>query len=60
MLTPLDSEHLAHSLNRWLAHHDGTLPGALALDTKFFREAVGVLSRVETDTSAPVTSAIVD
>ena len=60
VLTRLDPEAFAQVLNRWLAAHAGTLPGALALDAKFIREAVGVLSLVEADTGAPVALAIVD
>ena len=60
VLTRLDPEAFAQVLNRWLAAHAGTLPGALALDAKFIRDAVGVLSLVEADTGAPVALAIVD
>lgn len=60
VLTRLDPELFARSLNRWLAQHAGTLPGALALDAKFIRDAVGVLSLVEADTGAPVAMAVVD
>ena len=60
VLTRLDPEGFAHCLNRWLAQHAGTLPGALALDAKFIRDAVGVLSLVEADTGAPVAFAVVD
>lgn len=60
VLTRLDPEAFAHVLNRWLAAHAGTLPGALALDAKFIREAVGVLSLVEADTGVPVALAVVD
>lgn len=60
VLTRLDPEAFAQVLNRWLCAHAGTLPGALALDAKFIRDAVGVLSLVEADTGAPVALAIVD
>lgn len=60
VLTRLDPEAFAQTLNRWLHAHAGTLPGALALDAKFIREAVGVLSLVEADSGAPVALAIVD
>jgi hypothetical protein len=60
VLTRLDPEAFAQTLNRWLLAQAGTLPGALALDGKFIREAVGVLSLVEAETGAPVALAIVD
>lgn len=60
VLTRLDPEAFARTLNRWLCAHAGALPGALALDAKFIRDAVGVLSLVEADTGVPVALAIVD
>ena len=60
MLTRLDPEVFAQALAPWLSAHAGTLPGAVALDGKFIRDAVGVLSLVEADTGAPVALAIVD
>jgi len=60
VLTRLDPEAFAQSLNRWLAAQAGALPGALAMDAKFIREAIGVLSLVEADTGVPVALAIVD
>jgi hypothetical protein len=60
VLTRLDPEAFAQVLNRWLAAHAGVLPGALALDAKFIRNALGVLSLVEAETGAPVALAIVD
>src|SRR5690606_7702283 len=48
------------ALAPWLQAHATALPGALALDAKFIRDAVGVLSLVEADTGAPVALAIVD
>ncbi|MCC5025571.1 MAG: ISAs1 family transposase [Candidatus Synoicihabitans palmerolidicus] len=60
VLTRLDPEAFAQALNRWLTTHAGALPGALALDGKFIRDAVGGLSLVEADTGAPVALAIVD
>jgi hypothetical protein len=60
VLTRLDPEAFAHALNRWLCAQAGALPAALALDAKFIRDAVGVLSLVEADTGAPVALAVVD
>ena len=60
MLTRLDPEVFAQALAPWLLAHAGSLPGAVALDGKFIRDAVGVLSLVEADTGAPVALAIVD
>lgn len=60
VLTRLDPEAFAQALAPWLEAHATALPGALALDAKFIRDAVGVLSLVEADTGAPVALAIVD
>src|SRR5690606_3374101 len=60
VLTRLDPEAFAQALAPWLQAHATALPGALALDAKFIRDAVGVLSLVEADTGAPVALAIVD
>ncbi len=60
VLTRLDPEAFARALTTWLSAHAAALPGALALDAKFIRDAVGVLSLVEADTGVPVALAIVD
>jgi len=60
VLTRLDPEAFAKALAPWLSAHAGALPGAVALDGKFIRDAVGVLSLVEADTGAPIALAIVD
>lgn len=60
VLTRLDPEAFSRTLNRWLLAQAGALPGALALDAKFIRDAVGILSLVEADTGAPVALAVVD
>lgn len=60
VLTRLDPEAFANALGPWLQERAGALPGALALDAKFIRETIGVLSLVEADTGAPVALAVVD
>lgn len=53
LLRQMDVDEFARVLNDWLAHHEGSLPAALALDGKFIRETVGLVCMVDHETGAP-------
>ncbi len=54
LLTKLDIEKFSEVLTRWLSQHRGTLPVALAMDGKFIRDTIGIVTLSEHDTGAPV------
>lgn len=54
LLTQLDLDAFSQSLSEWLAQHRGTLPVALAMDGKFIRDTVGLVTLAEHETGAPV------
>lgn len=54
LLTQLDLDAFAKVLSAWLAQHRGSLPVALALDGKFIRDTVGLVTLVEHETGSPV------
>ena len=54
LLTKLDLDLFAATLSEWLQQHQGSLPAALAMDGKFIRDTVGLVSLVEHETGAPV------
>ncbi len=60
VLTRLDPEAFAQTLNQWLAEHQDRLPRALAMDGKMIRDIVGMVSLVQTEDGAPVALAIMD
>lgn len=53
-LRKLDVDAYAKVLTDWLAEHEGTLPRQLAVDGKFVKDVVGVVTLVNTETGAPV------
>ena len=54
LLTQLDLDAFSQVLSEWLAQHRGTLPVALAMDGKFIRDTVGLVTLAEHNTGAPV------
>jgi hypothetical protein len=54
LLTQLDLNAFSQVLSEWLAQHRGTLPVALAMDGKFIRDTVGLVTLAEHETGAPV------
>jgi hypothetical protein len=53
LLTQLDLNAFSQVLSDWLARHRGTLPVALAMDGKFIRDTVGLVTLAEHDTGSP-------
>lgn len=60
ILTRMDPASFAQTLSKWLAQHQDTLPGALALDGKMIRDIIGTVSLVEVEDGSPVSMAIMD
>ena len=58
LLCKVDPDSLAERLTDWLRTQSGSLPGALAMDGKFIRDTVGVLSLADHETGAPEAMAI--
>jgi len=58
LLKQLDVDAFAQCLSQWLCAHQGQLPAALALDGKFIRDTVGVVSLVEHQTGEPRAMAV--
>lgn len=54
LLTQLDLDAFSQALSEWLAQHRGSLPVALALDGKFIRDTVGLVTLAEHETGSPV------
>lgn len=53
-LKKLDLADFGEKLSAWLQSQEGTLPRRLALDGKFVKEVMGVVSMVDCETGAPV------
>jgi len=53
LLRDIDPKETAKVLTKWLGERSGSLPGALAMDGKFIRDTVGVLTLADHDTGAP-------
>lgn len=53
LLREIDPKELARVLTKWLGERSGSLPSALAMDGKFIRDTVGVLSLADHETGAP-------
>lgn len=53
-LRTLDLDDFGRKLTEWMSAQDGTLPRQLALDGKFVKEVMGVVSIVNTENGAPV------
>ena len=58
LLCKTDPDELAGKLTGWLREQSGSLPGALAMDGKFIRDTVGVLTLADHETGAPEAMAI--
>jgi len=58
LLCKVDPDSLAERLTGWLREQSGSLPGALAMDGKFIRDTVGVLTLADHETGAPEAMAI--
>ena len=54
LLGKLDLDAFSQGLSEWLAQHRGSLPVALAMDGKFIRNTIGIVTLAEHDTGAPV------
>jgi len=54
MLIRLDPDGFSQALSGWLAAHVDTLPEALALDGKYIREQIGLLSLVRHEDGTPI------
>jgi hypothetical protein len=54
LLGQLDLDAFSQVLSEWLAQHRGTLPVALAMDGKFIRDTVGLVTLAEHETGSPV------
>lgn len=57
-LKGLDLDDFGRKLSAWMAAEDGTLPRQLALDGKFVKDVMGVVSVVNAETGAPVAVAV--
>ena len=53
-LKTLDLDDFARKLTEWMSAQEGTLPRQLALDGKFVKEVMGVVSVVNVESGAPV------
>lgn len=53
-LRTLDLDDFARKLSGWMSAQEGTLPRQLAMDGKFVKEVVGVVSVVNVESGAPV------
>ena len=53
-LRTLDLDDFGRKLSGWMSAEDGTLPRQLALDGKFVKEVMGVVSLVNVESGAPV------
>ena len=60
MLIRLDADVFAEVLSRWLSAHVDTLPEALALDGKYIREQIGLLSLVRHEDGTPIAITPID
>lgn len=60
LLCRIDPKALNEVLNNWLASNASTLPQALAMDGKMFRDHFGVLSLARHSDGAPVAMALYD
>ena len=57
LLKKLDPDAFANALCAWIRSHEGTLPRQLALDGKFIRGVVGIVSLADAETGVPVAMA---
>lgn len=53
LLRRTEPKEMARVLTEWLGERTGNLPGALAMDGKFIRDTVGVLTLADHETGAP-------
>lgn len=57
LLRDIDPKEMARVLTEWLGERAGKLPGALAMDGKFIRDTVGVLTLADHETGVPAAMA---
>jgi hypothetical protein len=57
LLRGIDPKQMAKVLTEWLGEHSGSLPATLAMDGKFIRDTVGVLTLADHETGAPAAMA---
>jgi hypothetical protein len=57
LLRQLDPDAFAKELCAWIRAHDGLLPRQLALDGKFIRDVIGIVSLVDVETGVPIAMA---
>ncbi len=57
LLRDIDPKDMANVLTEWLTERSGKLPGALAMDGKFIRDTVGVLTLADHETGVPAAMA---
>jgi hypothetical protein len=57
LLRQLDPDGFADVLGAWVRAHEGGLPRQLALDGKFIRDVVGLVSLADAETGVPVAMA---
>jgi len=57
LLRDIDPKDMARVLTKWLGERAGKLPGALAMDGKFIRDTVGVLTLADHETGVPAAMA---
>ena len=53
-LKGLDLDDFARKLTQWMSAQEGTLPRQLALDGKFVKDVIGIVSVVDVESGAPV------
>lgn len=53
-LRTLDLDDFGRRLSEWMAAQEGTLPRQLAVDGKFVKEVMGIVSVVNVESGAPV------
>ena len=57
-LKTLDLDDFGRKLSEWMSAQEGTLPRQLALDGKFVKEVMGIVSVVNVENGAPVAVAV--
>jgi hypothetical protein len=57
-LKTLDLDDFARRLTEWMSAQEGTLPRQLALDGKFVKEVMGIVSVVNVENATPVAVAV--
>src|SRR6056300_1810139 len=60
VLTRMDPESFATTLNEWLTQEEGHLPGVLALDGKMIRDIIGTVTLANVEDGSPRAMAVMD